>query len=406
MADENQVKLIKEGVDVWNNWREANSAVQVDLRGADLSERILKGVKLRRADLRDVKLIEADLSGADLGYTNGNRVNFNRAKLSGAKLFGARLHRSNFYEADLHEANIYRADFYKADLRRANLSGAVLNRAWLVEADLSGANLSYADLREADLTKAKLCGSDIREAKLNNAYCNSTDLTKANLSGADLQSTILLETNLEQATLTGCKIYGLSAWGLKGTPNDQSNLIITPEKEAIITVDNIKVAQFIYLIVNNPDIRDVIDTITSKAVLILGRFTDQRKVMLDAIREELRNKYNFTPIVFDFDPASNQDITDTVTLLARMARFVIADLTDATGVQQELTLIAPEVLVAIRPIILKGQQPWSMFNDLRRRSRGLLPVYEYTDLDDLLQVLQNQIIAPAEAKRLELMPQA
>jgi hypothetical protein len=29
---------------------------------------------------------------------------------------------------------------------------------------------------------------------------------------------------------------------------------------------------------NNQKVRDVIDTITSKAVLILGRFTDERKI--------------------------------------------------------------------------------------------------------------------------------
>ena len=39
---------------------------------------------------------------------------------------------------------------------------------------------------------------------------------------------------------------------------------------------------------HNQKIRDVIDTITSKAVLILGRFTPERKAVLDALREELR----------------------------------------------------------------------------------------------------------------------
>ena len=34
------------------------------------------------------------------------------------------------------------------------------------------------------------------------------------------------------------------------------------------TVDNIEVAQFIYLLLHNQKIRDVIDTITSKTVLI------------------------------------------------------------------------------------------------------------------------------------------
>ena len=81
----------------------------------------------------------------------------------------------------------------------------------------------------------------------------------------------------------------------------QQNLIITDSDEPVITVDNIKVAQFIYLLLNNQEIRDVIDTITSKAVLILGRFSDERKPILDAIRDELR-KHNYLPIMFDFRP--------------------------------------------------------------------------------------------------------
>jgi hypothetical protein len=68
----------------------------------------------------------------------------------------------------------------------------------------------------------------------------------------------------------------------------QKNLVITPFGEAAITVDDIKVAQFIYLLLNNKEIREVINTITSKAVLILGRFSDERKAVLDAIRDELR----------------------------------------------------------------------------------------------------------------------
>jgi len=73
----------------------------------------------------------------------------------------------------------------------------------------------------------------------------------------------------------------VSAWGLKlSDKTKQQNLIITRENEPEITVDNIEVAQFIYLMLNNEKIREVIDTITSKAVLILGRFTDERKRFL------------------------------------------------------------------------------------------------------------------------------
>lgn len=68
----------------------------------------------------------------------------------------------------------------------------------------------------------------------------------------------------------------------------QQNLVITAPGEPEITVDNIEVAQFVYLLLRNQKIRDVIDTITSKAVLILGRFTPERKAVLDALREERR----------------------------------------------------------------------------------------------------------------------
>jgi hypothetical protein len=139
-------------------------------------------------------------------------------------------------------------------------------------------------------------------------------------------STNLLNANFTNADLSGCRIYGVSAWGLKLEGAKQQNLIVTQEDEPEITVDNIEVAQFIYLMLKNEKVRDVIDTITSKVVLILGRFTAERKTALDALREELR-KRNYLPILFDFDVPATRDITETVSLLARMARFIIADLT-------------------------------------------------------------------------------
>src|SRR6185312_11950735 len=128
--------------------------------------------------------------------------------------------------------------------------------------------------------------------------------------------------NLRGANLTGCRIFGVSAWNLQLEGVKQQNLVITPKNEPEITVDNIEVAQFIYLLLHNEKIREVIDTITSKAVLILGRFTDERKVVLDALRDELR-KRDRTPIIFDFDRPGTKNITDTVKLLAQMARYVI-----------------------------------------------------------------------------------
>ena len=66
--------------------------------------------------------------------------------------------------------------------------------------------------------------------------------------------------------MSGCRVYGVSAWDLDlSTVAHQSNLVITPEGQASITVDHLEVAQFIYLMLHNSKIRDVIDTVTGKA---------------------------------------------------------------------------------------------------------------------------------------------
>ena len=73
-------------------------------------------------------------------------------------------------------------------------------------------------------------------------------------------------------------------------------------------------------------------------VLILGRFTDDWKTVLDAIRKKL-NTINLTPIIVDFDKPDSKDVTGTVETLARMSRFIIADLTDPMSIPQELATV-------------------------------------------------------------------
>jgi hypothetical protein len=100
--------------------------------------------------------------------------------------------------------------------------------------------------------------------------------------------------------------------------------------------------------VGDTSIRHVVDTITSKAVLILGRFTDERKAVLDALRQELR-KRDYLPILFDFAVPAARDMTETISLLARMARFIIADLTDSSSIPKELEAIVPGLAVPVQP---------------------------------------------------------
>ena len=154
-------------------------------------------------------------------------------------------------------------------------------------------------------------------------------------------------------------------------------------------------AQFIYLLLNNQKIRHVIDTITSKVVLILGRFTEERKRVLDAIREELR-KHDYIPVLFDFDKPASKDITGTVETLARMARFIIADLTDPSSIPHELGTIVPFLRTTpVLPIRMVGSKGYSMFEDLRRSYNWVLDIYEYANGKSLISTL-SKVIAPAD----------
>jgi hypothetical protein len=316
--------------------------------------------------------------------------------LQGAYLAGANLSGANLMEAYLMNANLHKAD----------LSGAHLGSASLLEANLSEANLSGTKLGGAHLVRADLSGADLSGAHLVHAT-----LQDANLSGATLSQAILVRTNLANATLKDCSIYGISAWDVQLDGAEQVNLTITPYGESSITVDNLKIAQFIYLLLNNEEIREVIDTITSKVVLILGRFIPKRKAILDALRDELRT-HNYSPVLFDFEKPVSRDLTGTVSTLAHLARFIIVDLTDPSSAPHEVATVIPQTVVPVQPLLsreplivdgkVRERREYAMFEDLRRRYHWVLPTFRYQDTAELLASLQTHIIAPAERKAREL----
>ncbi len=183
----------------------------------------------------------------------------------------------------------------------------------------------------------------------------------------------------------------------------QQDLIITAEGEPDVIVDDIEVAQFVYLLLHNEKIRRVIDTVGKKGVLLLGRFTEGRIVVLERLREELR-KRDYLPIVFNFDKPETKDFTETVRLLAGLSKFVIADITNPKSAPLELQATVPEIMVPFRPIIEEGEEPFAMLTDLwiKHREWVFEPLY-YSSLDALVGALDDKIIRPAEVRFAELL---
>jgi hypothetical protein len=161
------------------------------------------------------------------------------------------------------------------------------------------------------------------------------------------------------------------------------------------------VAQFIYLLLNHKKLRDVITTVVERAVLILGRFTEERKKILDAIAEKLR-ELRYLPIIFDFEKITGQDYTETVRVLAGLSKSVIDDLTEPKSIPQEAQAIIPEFKIPFVRIIKKGEKPWSMSSDLNLYDWVIQKIIEYPDQKVLIKNLEG-VIALAERKHKELM---
>jgi uncharacterized protein YjbI with pentapeptide repeats len=434
METEKLLTILRNGSDAWNRWRTDNPLQYPDFRGASLHEINLDGANLSNANMSGANLYKASLGGADLGGTNLSGANLCNSNLREANLKEANLSEANLYEATLGKSNLSGANLSGADLRKSDLSmveswGAGLSGANLGNAVLIGAKLSWADLRGADLSGANLSrakiswanlggtdfcganlsrtnlsGSNLRQANLREADFSEANLTGVNLDGSNLSHTVLVQSNLKNAKLNNCRIYGISAWDIKSNKStQQQDLIITPDGRPEITVDNLEIAQFVYLLVHNEKIRSVVDTIGQKVVLVTGYFGEKRKTVLDAVRNKLR-KLGFVPMSFDFESATQKDFTETVKVLSGMSRFIIADITSQKSSLLKLPADVPDNMIPLVPIYDRNEEPSPMFRDFKNSSERVLEVVEYDSAAGLIKALEDAVVKPAlkKAEQMEL----
>jgi uncharacterized protein YjbI with pentapeptide repeats len=344
MANEEHLAIIKLGVEAWNQWRRENVETN------------------------------PDLCGAKLGFINLSGVNLSESDLSNAYLRAA-------------------------TLKNACLRGATLIGTDIINADLSNADLSSADLRGADLNGADLNGANLIAAKFNEANLSHANFSNADLSGASLRRAQLIKTRFNRAILADCSIFGVSAWGVELDQADQRNLIITDNDEPIITVDDLEVAQFIYLLLNHKKLRIAINSVTERGVLLLGRFGDGGLEVLQLVAAKLR-QMNYLPIIFDFDRPEDRDYTETIKVLVGLSRFIVVDLS-GPSVPQELYATVPHFDIPFVPIIEKGRKMYSMSIDLWKYEWFLTPPVEFASKEELIELISSKIVDRAEERHHE-----
>ncbi|PWK53308.1 pentapeptide repeat-containing protein [Pleionea mediterranea] len=251
--------LIELGKDAWNQWRNDNANISINLTGADFSNKDLSGFDFTEANLSYCNFSKADLEGANFISANLQHALFNFANLGGANFIATEMAHADltlaivkgakFLTAQLAHCNFSYVDFtghslQGMDFRRAKLSGAVLRNQTLksmnfAEADLSQCDLTEATLEDANLQGANLTGANLTECSLHGALLkevnlsytdlSNKDLSNANLAGANLEHCDLRFTNLENASLNnallnGVKLHGvmISGWSIKSIRCEQA----------------------------------------------------------------------------------------------------------------------------------------------------------------------------------------
>ncbi|MGB3309160.1 MAG: pentapeptide repeat-containing protein [Nodosilinea sp.] len=217
MANEQHLSILKQGVEIWNQWRKENPHVIPDLCGIKFRFARLSGINFSRTNLAESDFSGAHLIGANLTSAKLLKSTHIGADLSAAQFIntiaiGANLSRATFIQADLSRAMLSTANLSRADLRGANLTEANLFKAKLTSANLKWANFargnlgradfSWADISQADLRRANLPSANFVRANLSEAHLTSANLSSANLRGADCSWADLSRVNFSHSNLS------------------------------------------------------------------------------------------------------------------------------------------------------------------------------------------------------------
>ena len=183
MANEEQLAILKQGVEVWNKWREENLNTEIYLNGANLNK--------------------ADLVLANLSYANLSFSDLSEAQLSSVDLEGS----------DLSGANLKSTVIIGADLSFVNFS----------EANLNGADLTNSDLGSVNFWGADLTGSNFATVEVHDTIFGHSDLSQIlgiddvrhyGPSSISTDTFALSKGKIPENFLRGC---GLPDWEIEGT---------------------------------------------------------------------------------------------------------------------------------------------------------------------------------------------
>lgn len=134
MANPEHLEILKQGVIVWNDWREKNRKIDPDLSGEHLA-----GISLIHGNL-----VNANLQNTNFHIAHLDHADFTNANLSNAYLTGATLTNSLFIDCNLANTDFSHSSFGWTVLCNVDLSVALgLESTWHVSPSSLGLDTVY-----------------------------------------------------------------------------------------------------------------------------------------------------------------------------------------------------------------------------------------------------------------------
>lgn len=261
---------------------------------------------------------------------------------------------------DLSEIRLERAHIHDAFAEGVRFGNATVVGCRFEEGDFSRAYFGRTEFIDTVFNKTILTDASFAGATFRN--CN---LNRVNLAGADFRVEEITET----------VVYGVAAWDLVTDDEmKQSRLVIEKTYELYsdiiaggripLMVDDIELAQFVYYLSSHKKMRDIINVLNSRGVLLLGRFGGGGLDRLYRLSDWLRER-NYMPMIFDFERPDSANTTETVLTMAGLSKFLIADLS-GPSVPQELHATMTNFWKPV--IVYSEKKPYAMYADLAEKS--------------------------------------
>ncbi len=351
------------------------------------------------------RLHKADLRDAELTRATFRNVNFRKSIWTGARVFGCAFDSCSFQQAFVTPAHAHETSFEDCDFTHATVAGDFDGCAFR-DCRLDGHRLRLCRFRKAEFRHCSLRGVDLAGVDLDGALFEDCNLSEADFKGAmlrnatfdrcDLRGASWSDADIGDVVVARSEIYGMSLWGTHGEVADARELSLTkPGETTALEIDGLHIAVFVVSLLDGNGVRELVDGLSSTLVLILGRFSPEHKKVLDEVRSGLR-ALGYTAIVFDSSAPRNRDTSETVAILAKLSRFVLADLTEPKSAPYELQQFVADGGTPLQ-VVTRGEPPFSMFSDLERYP-WVLPAREFEDGADLLASLP-ELVADLERVR-------